>query len=616
MYTINFIKSQTRLIVWLILFLPVTNLAGQTQKYFFDNYSVKQGLSEQKVYTLLQDSKDYIWLGTANGLSRFDGKKIENFTSGDNLAAGGVKSITEDSLGYIWFGHLNGGITRYDGQKFEQVSFDSLKLTGDVTGIVQIKNQLWFTSSNEGAIQVDYPVRDLQHMKAKLFRGKEGLSDQVFGATKLRDGSLICVTAVGLKKYNNEEKKFEGFRMPHMTTYFSTSCLFEDSHKNLWFGTYNGGVYKYIMSESRMEYYDLIRMCVASNFVFCINEDNQGRIWIGTWGGGIALFDGDKFRKFNSGDGLIPTNIYKIIEDVEGNILIADRDNGLTIYKGDASNTIIEKEILPNPNVNAICEDLTGGVWFGTNSGISRYYPGGEKKTLFFNKINNAISDDIRFIKLDKEGNIWIGSNDGGVIMYNVKTSRFEAQPYINSTIYKDGKVRGMEIDKNNNLWIGTSDGVAEGTINGQNFKRYNSMDSVIIAEISALYCDPEGDMWIGIEKIGGKLPGVIKFNSVAKDFKRIPALSGILAKTLVMDKKGILWIGTSEGLKAFGNDSVIFTITQKDGLLSNNINLLSTGDDGSIYIGTNNGLNRYFPETKRMFSYTERNGFTGIETK
>ena len=82
----------------------------------------------------------------------------------------------------------------------------------------------------------------------------------------------------------------------------------------------------------------------------------------------------------------------------------------------------------------------------------------------------------------------------------------------------------------------------------------------------------------------------------------------------MVMDK-GILWIGTSDGVKAFKNDSVLLTIS-KDGLLSDNINLLAAGDDGSIYIGTNIGLNRYFPESKRIFSYTERNGFTGIETK
>ena len=84
----------------------------------------------------------------------------------------------------------------------------------------------------------------------------------------------------------------------------------------------------------------------------------------------------------------------------------------------------------------------------------------------------------------------------------------------------------------------------------------------------------------------------------------------------MVMDGKGILWIGTGEGLIAFRNDSIISTVTQDDGLLSNNINLLADGGDGSIYIGTNNGLNRYFPESKRIYSYTERNGFTGIETR
>jgi ligand-binding sensor domain-containing protein len=68
--------------------------------------------------------------------------------------------------------------------------------------------------------------------------------------------------------------------------------------------------------------------------------------------------------------------------------------------------------------------------------------------------------------------------------------------------------------------------------------------------------------------------------------------------------------------LIAFKNGSIISTVTQDDGLLSNNINLLTAGEDGSIYIGTNNGLNRYFPESKRIFSYTERNGFTGIEAK
>ncbi len=617
MSAINLIRHQAKFLAWLIFFLLLSVSQVTAQNCFFDNYSIKQGLSEQKVYTLLQDSKDYIWLGTPSGLSRFDGKKFENFTSRNNLGSGGVRSIFEDSLGYIWFGHLNGGgISRYNGQIFEQIVFDSIRITGDITSVVQRKDKIWFTSTSEGAIQADFPPTDVKHIKAKQFRGKAGLSDQIYGSKLLRDGSFICISDVGLRKFNPEENKFENYRMPHMTTYFNTTCLLEDRKGNLWFGTYNGGLYKYIMSESRMEVIDFPKEGVSSNWINCLTEDSKGRIWVGTFGAGIAVFDGDKMRRFNSLNGLKASKIYNIIEDVEGNILIADQTNGLTIFKGDAFETINEKEILPDLNVNAIYSDKKGLMWFGTNAGISLYDPGSGKKPVVFNIANKSIpAEDVRFFKEDRDGNLWIGTNEGGVILFNMKRSKFEAQPYINSNLYRDYQVKALEVDRKNNLWVGTNEGVAVGTINQQNFQRYTNLDSLTVVGITALYCDPNGDMWIGTDRMGGK-PGLIKFNSAKSSFKRVSALSGIIPKALVMDAKGVLWIGTSEGLKAFRNDSVILNITENDGLLSNNINLLSTGEDGSIYIGTNNGLNRYFPENKRIYSFTERNGFSGIETK
>lgn len=615
MLKINIFKSQTIPLFWLMFIIPSLDLQGQTQKYFFDNVGIKQGLSEQKVYCLLQDSKDFIWLGTANGLSRFDGKKFENYTSRNNLANGGVKCIFEDSLGYVWFGHLNGGITRFDGQKFEQVAFDSLSLTGDVTGIQQTGKKIWFTSISDGAILADFPISDIMHVKVRQYVGKEGLSDQVSGCHLNRDNSFICVTDVGLRRFNADEKKFENYRMPHMTTYFNTYCLLDDKYGNIWFGTVNGGLYKYIMPESRMEYYDLIRMGVASNAVSCITEDSRGRVWIGTWGGGIVVFDSLGYHKFNTENGLIASKIYTILEDVEGNILIADQSNGLTIFKGDAFETVNDKSILSDPNVNAIYGDKDGSIWFGTNAGITRYYPSSEKKPVFYNNRNNSIYEDIRFIKEDKAGDLWLGANEGGVIKFNMKTSKFEAQPYINSILYRGGQVKAMEIDKQNNLWIGTLDGLAVGTINDQNFQRYTLMDSLTVSTITALYCDPAGNMWIGNEA-AGKKHGLIRFDAATKKFKQVSSLIGIIPKTMVMDNRGILWIGTGQGLFAFRNDSIISTLNQDDGLLSDNINLLAIGNDGSIYIGTNIGVNRFFPETKRIFSYTERNGFTGIETK
>jgi ligand-binding sensor domain-containing protein len=158
-------------------------------------------------------------------------------------------------------------------------------------------------------------------------------------------------------------------------------------------------------------------------------------------------------------------------------------------------------------------------------------------------------------------------------------------------------------------------EGLAVGTINEKNFQRYTIMDSLTVSLITALYCDPFGNMWIGTEPKGNS-SGLIRFDVSKKQFTKISSLPRIIPKSMIMDRKGILWIGTGEGLISFRKDSIISVLRQEDGLLSNNINLLAEGDDGSIYIGTNNGLNRYFPGSKRIFSYTERNGFTGIETK
>ena len=599
----------------LILFFLFSVLPAGAQKYFFDSYGVKQGLSEQKVYSLLQDSRDYIWLGTANGLSRFDGKTFVNFTSRDNLASGGVKSITEDSLGFIWFGHLNGGISRYNGQSFEHAAFDSLKITSDVTSITQIGDKIWFTSRFDGAIMADFPAKDIRHLKAKQYRGKNGLSDQVYWSKVKKDGSFICVTDAGLKKYNGEENKFEIFRMPHMTTYFSTTCFLEDSRGNLWFGTWQGGMYKYIMSESRMVFYDLIKQGFTSNTVACLTEDRKGRIWAGTWGGGIALFEGDNIRKFDKSNGLKASRIYSIIEDIEGNILIADQDNGLTIYKGEAFLTVNEKELLPDPNVNAIYQDKSGSIWFGTNNGISRLFPGSDKKPVIYTEAGDGIFENVKFFREDRNGNLWIGANDGGVIMYNMKYSRFESQPLINIKLPIISQVTALEIDRQNNLWIGTVDGVVRGSIDTLNFNRYTTMDSLTVTNITSLYCDAKGIMWIGTEPAGTKT-GLIRFDPSKNDFSPVSAFSGIMPKTIVMDRQGVLWIGTGEGLISFRNDTIISTLTKDDGLLSDNINLVAIGKDGSIYVGTNNGLNRYFPDSRSVFSYNERNGFTGIETK
>ncbi|MCK7541027.1 MAG: hypothetical protein MZV63_64145 [Marinilabiliales bacterium] len=96
---------------WLLLLLCILPRHASGQTYYFEQYGSKEGLSASKVYTVIQDANDFIWLGTGSGVTRFDGLRFENFSTSDSLAPGGVKSICEDSRGRLWLGHIGGGMS-------------------------------------------------------------------------------------------------------------------------------------------------------------------------------------------------------------------------------------------------------------------------------------------------------------------------------------------------------------------------------------------------------------------------------------------------------------------------------------------------------------------------
>ncbi|MEZ4996102.1 MAG: two-component regulator propeller domain-containing protein [Bacteroidales bacterium] len=197
----------------LSLLFPVT-LSGQN--YYFEQYGSKEGLSASKVYTVIQDANDFIWLGTGSGVTRFDGLRFENFSTSDSLSPGGVKSIFEDSMGRLWLGHIGGGMSMVEDNIIRRISFspsiftgvDSARindpvrpvtsLTGDVTGIVEYEGSIWVSSSLGGALRLDMPGRGVTLMTGQQYMGRQGLSNDAFGFYADRKGNLF-ITDVGIK---------------------------------------------------------------------------------------------------------------------------------------------------------------------------------------------------------------------------------------------------------------------------------------------------------------------------------------------------------------------------------------------------------------------------------
>jgi ligand-binding sensor domain-containing protein/serine phosphatase RsbU (regulator of sigma subunit) len=590
--------------------LPLGFLTAQT--YFFEKYGVEQGLSSSKVYSVLQDKNDWIWLGTESGVSRFNGSKFENFSSRYGLASGGVYSLAEDTLDRIWFGHLNGGISIYDNGKFSKLKFDTIAINGDISAIRQKGNKIWITTLSNGAILTNFPERGDTILSGVQFKGKEGLSDQVSSICVDNNNNFYCVTPpANIKKYNPEKNIFETYLPEGLTKYFNIISMFQDKKGNYWYGTYNGGLYKYDVDSQKMIIYD-VRDGLSKNWISYITEDYLGRVWVGTFGGGITVFNGNEMTVYDKSNGLEATSIHCIIEDKEKNIIIADHFSGISIFKGNHFATWSDEKFLPDKSVFAVEEDELGRYWFGTNAGISVYTPGlkNEKAIQFYNDAKNAIGDKIRFIKSDNQGTIWIGTYGSGVSRYDVKTKKFYFDTEINSAFYRDRIITAMIIDDQKRLWIGTTAYLVMWDGKKEEISAYSQGEGLVGTSISALYCDKSGVIWAGTDS----KPGLAKFNETTNKFEKIDLGEEIVPITISQTPDSRLWIGSTNGIIALKDDKLVYKLDENNGLLSNNVKLLQPQGDNYLYIGTNYGLNRLNLIDSTIASFTKRNGFPGIE--
>jgi ligand-binding sensor domain-containing protein/serine phosphatase RsbU (regulator of sigma subunit) len=614
-------KGIIRNTILVIFVFYATPLVSLSQTYYFERFGAEEGLNSSKVYVALQDSRDYIWLGTGVGVSRYDGAKVENFSVDNGIAPGGVRSMCEDTEGRVWFGHLNGGISYFDGTRFVRASFGDNNIDSDINSIRQQGDFLWFTTPRNGAMRVIMPASGDTVLVAEQYHGSEGLSDMVFGSYIDRGGNYYCITDIrGIRRYLPEENRFESFSPPGLTREWQFTTMLEDSKGNFWFGTDAGGLYKMIKGSNEAMVFDK-RDGLARNWITCLMEDYRGNIWVGTNGEGITVFSGDKMRNFNRSNGLSAMQIFSLMEDKEKNIIITDFADGFSIFKGDHIYTISGTEILAGKAVHSVREARDGKIWLGTNGGITVYDPvaGLNQKRTVYNLSTTLLPiDQTRFLTGDRNGLIWVGTHGQGLFFFNPADQRFNWIPSINSTLWpairSDRVVTAMTFDRSGNQWVGTNDGLFLRHADSLKGYKYTMRPGRLAGNaITALFSDSKGNIWIGSELQNGLTKHIPVADREKGEFIIINIGDIYIPRVISETADGRIWIGTGSGLIVLKNDTIDTKITDKDGLLSNNISqLLADGD--FMYIGTNRGLNRLNLTDGTIATYTRRNGFTGIE--
>ncbi len=601
--TRKIIRSCQRII---FLFLVLQPGLAFSQKFFFDTYSVSEGLAQSTVYSMIQDRDDNYWLGTQAGASRFDGVEFDNFTAEDGLSEGGVRAILEDSFGNIWFGHDGGGISRFDGNRFEILVQTDLHFKSNITSIIEdADGNIWIASQESGAAVISNPDAAIEDVIYEMYLGKR-LSDRIFGSIVGRDSSLYFVTDPVVKKFNRDSGTFETLSLNGIPKYFATTCILEDSKDRFWFGTYHGGLYAYEPSMDDTRMFDLIKLGMTSNWVSTLFEDRYENIWVGTWGGGVGRIDtSGAFTVFDTRNGMPGSKVWQIMEDREGNILFGTNEQGICAYKGDYFVSYSEEDGLIDAQVFAIEQAKDNRFWIGTNQGISIIKENSEVTDFY--KLGG---ERVRFIVEDKNGAMWIGADGEGLFTY-YPGGKFRFEPLINSNIPRD-QVTALAVDQQNNLWVGTLDGLLYYEIDNHRISRLTQVSGLRGSEISAVYPDSKGRIWVGIE---GKGMNVIEGTNF---YTPDPGMQ-ITPRCFTEDQNGVIWIGTEgRGVIAYDFDSsrVVNHLTVQEGLLANLINLLNCDEKNNIYIGTNKGLNKYLQEKDQLLGFTSKSGFVGIETK
>lgn len=585
------------LLCWLMLISSV-GIWSEVNPIRFDHYTMDDGLPNNLVDCILQDKRGFMWFGTWNGLSRFDGYSFKNFNALDSTSKGinsnYIFALYQDEQENIWVGTKNGlNIYVYSQEKF--VNSKNFKLIHDYlsTPITAISRDgdktLWIGTQNRllhiRIVQKSF-LSILKTISLPVWI--EQVNDIFIDQPK----NYWISTAKGLILMNSE-----GAILSHYRAFDGSGLLndnirqvYKDSKHNLWIAT-EYGLYKYS----------------NGHFTVYINDPHNHRSLI-----------------HNSVMNILEVDSSKLLIGTLGGLSIMDIEHP-GVFENYTNQLYVETS-LNNNFINCLYKDKEGGIWIGTEvGGINRFkkqdniveayeFRFGQQNSLSHNLIN-AIYDDADYL--------WIGTAGGGLNRINKHTgvnNVYRYRPNGNNTVFDF--ISSLYCDSRGRLWIGSwgmglfrVDNPTAASPKFVNYRPDAYGTGLINDFISSIVEDKNGNLWVGtyegLDQIEGHSGRIIHVSSLIHSHK--------ISKVgcLAVDTCNRLWVGTREGLyriteKKKGGGWETHMFSTRDGLSDNYITYLYFDAQGILWIGTYGfGLNQYIQRngTGKFVVYTTRNG-------
>jgi ligand-binding sensor domain-containing protein/signal transduction histidine kinase len=621
----------------------------------FERITVEDGLSQNAVLTILQDRRGFIWLGTEDGLNKYDGYEFEIFKHDaeepTSISDSLISKLYEDQFGVLWIG-TRSGLDRYepDTRSFSHFQNDpadpnSLSGTWVVSIIEDHEGTLWIGTDDGGLSQFDRETNTFIRFTHNPFDPMSLSDDSVRVIYEDNNNHLWVGTRNGLNRYNPSEKTFSHFGNDPSDLFNlsenNISCILEDMGGILWVATEGSGLYYKRPSADR---FSQLRNnpqdpeSLSHNRVRSLFEDKDGQLWVGTQNG-LDLLNptGMDFIHFRSEPGnpqsLSSNSIWSIYQDRSGVLWFGTYGGGVSKYSQYGNQFAHYQHKSDNPNslsdnmVWAIAEDQYGALWIGTfNGGLNRLDPARNVFTLFEHDPedpSSLSSNDVRSIFEDSSGNLWVGTS-GGLDRFDPESGDFihyRNDPESENSLSENRVLTILE-DRMGYLWIGTRTGglnrLDPTTGDWTRFLHEPEDDgSLSDNRVWSLYQDHIGAIWVGT--LGGlnmwdeNDQRFIRYNNDPDDPL---TLSNDSIFSIYEDPVGVLWIGTwGSGLDRLDRETQQFThYTEKDGLPNNVIYGIETDKDGNLWLSTNLGLSKFNPRSETFKNYDVRDGLQNNE--
>ena len=595
-----------RLVLLLLNLLMPMILFAASNDLCFRHFSVEDGLSSNSVRALMQDKYGFLWIGTDEGLNRYDGTTLKLYRLKDRGANEAISSLYS-TLNKIWIG-TDEGIYIYDYETEDIMPFvlatsKNIHIETNTNHIVEDKDKnLWFTTVGQGIFKYNTITN---HLEQYEFKNANGLMASVLVDSENQIWAITNWGNSGLFKLNKAENKFETFPLSYESGKHDSNALvmLEDSEHTLWLGTWECGLQKIDKYSGKATTYLHPTDGKGATHIHSIMEYAPHQLLIGS-DDGLLLFNTitEEYQLFTEDEtnphSLSNRFVYPIIKDHEGGIWIGTYYGGVNYISPNTGQfeSFVHSRFSNSVNgtvIGRFCEDSNGDVWIASDDGglnrfspknrkFSHYLPLEGKNSLSYHNVHALCMDD---------DNLWIGTYTGGVNVLNLQTGTFKTySAYQDNPASLDGTSSyAIFKDRKERIWVTSMSGVNLYNREKDNFTRIKYLDALTI-DIDQ---DTKGNLWFSTQ---GK--GLFKYHpekqiwkNYIHDHKNPNSLANNQVNCVLFDTNGEMLVRYTpgEGCRVF---------TKSDGLQSEQFlpNAALKASDGKIYIGSVNGFNAFYP--------------------